>query len=108
MYALAAFFPILAVIIMMAGFNLSSKSALPVGWVLAVCIAVLVWNVRPSDAAGYSIYGALKSFDVILIIFGAILLHEMGHALVGRRNRHRTGYWIRRTRRKGSGFSPGD
>ena len=74
MYALAAFFPILAVIVMMTVLDWSSKRALPLGWLLAALAALVGWKMRMSDVLGYSLYGALKALDVILVIFGAILL----------------------------------
>ena len=74
MLALIAFIPILSVIIMMTVLNWSSKRALPLGWLLAALAAVIAWGMNPVDVLGYSVYGLLKALDVILIIFGAILL----------------------------------
>ena len=70
----AVLLPILSVIVLMTVFNWPSKTALPLGWILTFLSATLIWKVRLPDAAGYSIYGVLKSFDILIIIFGAILL----------------------------------
>ncbi len=74
MHILAVLLPIITVILMMTVFNWPSKAALPLGWLLTVLSAVFIWKVRFTDAAGYTVYGILKSFDILIIIFGAILL----------------------------------
>lgn len=74
MYAFMAFLPILATIILMVGFNWSAKKALPVAWVLAAAIALGIWRMDFSYVMSYSVFGVLKAIDVLIIIFGAILL----------------------------------
>lgn len=74
MHILAVLLPIITVIILMTVFNWQSKTALPLGWLLTFLSALIIWKVRVSDAVGYSVYGVLKSFDILIIIFGAILL----------------------------------
>ena len=74
MYGLIAFIPILITIVLMAGFNWSSKKALPLSWVSAAAIGLVVWRIAPRNVAAYSVYGALKALDVLIIIFGAILI----------------------------------
>jgi len=71
---LSAFLPVLAVVISMSVFGWSSRRALPAGWALALCIALLVWDMDLPAAAGYSLLGALKALDIILIVFGALLV----------------------------------
>jgi len=74
MHITAVLLPILTVIAAMTVFNRPSRQALPLGWFLTILSAVFIWKMRLPDAAGYSIYGVLKSFDILIIIFGAILL----------------------------------
>jgi len=74
MYGLIAFIPILITIVLMAGFNWSSKRALPLAWLGAALIALVVWQMNLLHVAAYSLYGALKALDVLIIIFGAILI----------------------------------
>lgn len=74
MLGLLAFAPIALVIVLMVGFNWGSKKALPVAWLLAGAVALLGWKMKFTDVLGYSFYGVLKAFDVIIIIFGAILI----------------------------------
>jgi len=74
MLGLLAFAPIALVIVLMVGLNWGSKKTLPVAWALAAIIALVGWKMNFSDVIGYSFYGILKAFDVIIIIFGAILI----------------------------------
>ncbi len=69
MLGLLAFTPIALVIILMVGFNWGSKKALPVAWVLAALVALTAWKMDLMDVIGYSFYGVLKAFDVIIIYF---------------------------------------
>lgn len=72
--AFVAFIPILFTIIVMAAFNWPAKRALPVAWIIAMVIAFSVWKMDFQHAFGFSIYGALKAIDILIIIFGAILI----------------------------------
>lgn len=74
MYAFAAFLPILVTIILMAAFNWPAKKALPISWLLSCIIALTIWQMDFQHVLGYSIYGVGKAFDVLVIIFGAILI----------------------------------
>lgn len=74
MLALFAFLPILVVVIMMAGFNWPAKKALPLGWAICVVAAFVGWGMEFTAVAGATIFGFLKALDVLIIIFGAILI----------------------------------
>lgn len=74
MLALLAVLPIVIVIIMMTVMNYPAKKALPIAWLLTCIVALTGWGMDFKTVAGASIYGALKSFDVLLVIFGAILI----------------------------------
>ncbi|PVX52151.1 lactate permease [Balneicella halophila] len=74
MSALLAFLPILVTIILMAGFNWPAKKALPLSWILAVAVALFYWKMDFLNVIGDSLFGALKAFDILIIIFGAILI----------------------------------
>ncbi len=58
----------------MAGFNYSSKRVLPLAWLLTALIALLVWNMQLRAIVAYSLFGMLKALDVLIIIWGAILI----------------------------------
>jgi len=72
--ALIAFLPILVTVLLMAVFNWSAKRVLPLAWGLVCLIALAVWRMEPVYVLGYSLFGALKALDVIIIIFGAVLI----------------------------------
>jgi lactate permease len=74
MYALLAFSPMLFIIIAMVFFNKPSKIVIPIAWVFTIAIAYFVWKINFLDIFAYSLAGFFKSFEVIFIIFGAILL----------------------------------
>lgn len=74
MYALLAFLPIALVVFLMVGLNWGSKKALPIGWLVAATISLIAWRMSPMDVLGYSFLGVQRAIDVIIIIFGAILI----------------------------------
>ncbi|MFT9496209.1 L-lactate permease [Anaerosolibacter sp.] len=74
MYAFMAFLPILLTIILMVGFNWAAKKALPISWLLASAIAIGVWKMNIHNVMAYSVFGVLKAVDVLIIVFGAILI----------------------------------
>lgn len=74
MNAILAFIPILLTIVLMAGFNWGAKKALPLSWLLSALIALLYWKIDLLNVAAYSFFGVLKALDILIIIFGAILI----------------------------------
>ena len=79
MYAIISFIPILVTIVLMVGFNWPAKRALPLAWVLACIIGVTVWGMPVfstdgTSAVGQTLTGFLSAFEVLVIIFGAILI----------------------------------
>lgn len=74
MFALTAFLPILIVIFTLAGLNWPARRALVLAWTLYVLIGVGLWKMPVYDVMAYSVFGALKALDILIIIFGAILI----------------------------------
>ena len=74
MDALLAFSPILLTIVLMVGLNWGAKKALPLSLLLAVIVAYTVWEIDIFHIMGYSVFGFLKAMDILIIIFGAILI----------------------------------
>ncbi|MBO8168625.1 MAG: L-lactate permease [Thermoanaerobacteraceae bacterium] len=72
--AFIAFIPILFTVVVMTVFSWPAKRALPLAWVLSVVIAFGVWRMDAQHVFGFSIFGVLKALDVLIIIFGAILI----------------------------------
>lgn len=74
MYALIAFAPILITLILMTVLNWPAKRALPVAWLAACAAGVLAWKMKLVTVAACTFYGFLSSIEVLLVIFGAILI----------------------------------
>ncbi len=72
--AFLAALPILLAALLLIGFRIAAKWAMPVVYVTTVLIAVFGWNVAWARVAASSIEGLFVTFDLLLIIFSAILL----------------------------------
>jgi lactate permease len=66
--------PILLGGVLLVGFRIPAKWAMPLVYVTAVVIALSVWNMPLGDVAASTVQGLFLTFDLLLIIFGAILL----------------------------------
>ena len=66
--------PILLAGVLLVGFRLPAKWAMPAVYLTAVVIALNVWNMPFVDVAASTVEGLFLTFDLLLIIFGAILL----------------------------------
>lgn len=74
MYALLAFLPIVFCVVVMAAFNWPAKYAMPVTWLMVAVLGFCFWGMDLITLAAYSISGLFSSLEVLIIIFGAILL----------------------------------
>ena len=74
MYALLAFIPILFCVVMMAVFNWPAKYAMPATWLMVAILGLTAWGMDFISVAAYSIAGLFSSIEVLIIIFGAILV----------------------------------
>ena len=74
MHTFLSFLPILFTIIMMTVVNQSAKRVLPMAWGLAASMACLAWDNSVTELLAFSIFGGLKAFDILVIIFGAIII----------------------------------
>ena len=72
--ATLALFPIALGGILLVGFRVPAKHAMPAAYLAAVAVAFGVWQMSPSRIAAASIQGLFLTFDLLFIIFGAILL----------------------------------
>jgi lactate permease len=75
--------------ILLVGFRLPAKWAMPSVYVAAVVLAWTVWKVSARHIAASTIQGLFITFDILFIIFGAILLlktleHSGGVAAIRR------------------------
>ncbi len=72
--AVLAALPILLGGGLLVGFRIPAKWAMPAVYVTAVVIALGVWNMPAAQVAASTVQGLFLTFDLLLIIFGAILL----------------------------------
>ena len=72
--ALLAIVPILAAAIMLVGFRMPAKTAMPISFALTIVIAYMGWKLPFTHVLASSIQGMFITFDILYIIFGAILL----------------------------------
>jgi lactate permease len=74
--SLLALAPILVVGVLLAGFRWPAKTAMPVGFVVVVVIALFVWEMDARAIAASAIQGLLVALTLLYIVFGALLLLE--------------------------------
>lgn len=72
--AFLALLPILAAAILLVGFRLPARLAMPISFIMAALVAVFGWQYSWIDVVASSIQGLFITFDILYIIFGAILL----------------------------------
>jgi len=54
--------------------NRPAKIALPIGWFIAITVAFFFWQISAKEIFAFTIFGGLKALDILIIIFGAILI----------------------------------
>ena len=74
MLTLAAAGPILLCIILMTVFSWPAKRAMPLSWLFAAILAAAVWKMELLKISAETVLGFLSAFEILMIIFGAILL----------------------------------
>lgn len=72
--ALLAVMPILVAAVLLVGFRWPAKWAMPIVYIVAVIIALTAWQVSAARVLASTIQGLFITFDILFIIFGAILL----------------------------------
>ena len=72
--ALLAVLPILVAAILLVGFRVPARLAMPAVYVLAVIIGLFAWAMPVTQIAAASIQGLFVTFEILFIIFAAILL----------------------------------
>ena len=72
--SLLALAPIIVVGVLLAGFRWPAKNAMPVGYVITVLIAWLVWEMEPAALVAASVEGLITAATLLYIVFGALLL----------------------------------
>ncbi len=72
--AFLAFLPILLAGVLLVGFRMPAKWAMPAVYVAAAAVALGPWGMDATRVGAASIQGLFITFDILWIIFGAILL----------------------------------
>ncbi|MBN1429013.1 MAG: L-lactate permease [Anaerolineae bacterium] len=72
-----ALLPIVIVGILMVGFMWPSRKAMPVGCLAAAAIAFIGWEVPIRKLTAASLAGIINALDILLIVFGAILILQL-------------------------------
>ena len=72
--ALLALIPILVAAVMLVGFRIPARIAMPVVFVLTGLVALWGWDFSAVHIAASTVQGLFITFDILFIIFGAILL----------------------------------
>ncbi len=74
MITLAAAGPILLCVILMTVFSWPAKRAMPLSWLFAAILAGTVWKMDLLKITSETLLGFLSASEILMIIFGAILL----------------------------------
>ena len=69
-----AFLPILIAGIMLIGFRIPARTTMPLVLIVTILIAYFGWDFSLQNIAASTIQGLFITFDILYIIFGAILL----------------------------------
>jgi lactate permease len=72
--ALLAVLPILTAAILLIGFRVAARTAMPIVYLLAALIGWFAWRMSFAQIMAASIQGLFVTFDILFIIFAAILL----------------------------------
>lgn len=72
--ALLAFSPILLAAVLLIGFRIPAKKAMPISFLATAIMAIMVWDIPIIAIAASTIQGLFITFDILYIIFGAIVL----------------------------------
>jgi lactate permease len=72
--ALVAVLPIALTVFLMAVLLWPAKRVMPIAWLLAVVLAFFVWRVDGVRVLASTIFGFLSALNILLILFGAVLV----------------------------------
>lgn len=73
-FALLAFLPIAAALVLMVGLRWPATRAMPLAWLVCVALALLVWKMPVGFVAAATLNGFGGAVNVLIIVFGAILI----------------------------------
>jgi len=72
--ALLALAPIVLVLVLMVGLRWPATKAMPLTWLVAAVLAASIWDMDPMLIAASTLSGFGSAINVLIIVFGAILI----------------------------------
>ncbi|WP_188456598.1 L-lactate permease [Virgibacillus oceani] len=72
--AILALLPVIVVAVFLVGLKWPASKAMPLSYIVAVLLALFVWDVAFPKVAAASVHGLIVAITLLFIIFGAILL----------------------------------
>ena len=72
--ALLAFTPILTAAVLLVGFRVPARQAMPICFGITLLFAFLFWDIPADYLAASTVQGLFITFDILYIVFGAIVL----------------------------------
>ena len=72
--ALLAFSPILTAAVLLVGFRIPARIAMPIALLLTIIVSYFFWDISTLQILASTIQGLFITFDILYIIFGAIVL----------------------------------
>jgi lactate permease len=72
--ALLALAPILVTVVLMAVLLWPARRVMPLAWAVALLLALGVWQIDLRTAAAATIYGFLSALNILIILFGAVVV----------------------------------
>jgi len=77
MLNLLALAPIVLALVLLAVFKIPAKKTMPLAFALTVLLAFVFWEMKPLELLAFSVVGGLRAIDILIIIFGALLLFNV-------------------------------
>lgn len=72
--ALIASIPLLTILVLVVGFRIPTTKAMPIAFVITLCLALFVWQTPLNYIGAAIIKGMGSATEILLIIFGALVL----------------------------------
>ncbi|KEZ75964.1 L-lactate permease [Salinisphaera hydrothermalis] len=72
--SLLAFSPLILAAVLLVGFRLAARTAMPIVYVFTIAVAFFAWQVPVVRIVASSLQGLMLTISILWIIFGAILL----------------------------------
>ena len=72
--ALAASVPIIIALILMAGLRWPATWSMPLAWLATALVGLILWQLPPGYVAALSLEGIVTATEILIIVFGAILI----------------------------------